>query len=294
MKRFHHTKIEFLGAAIVEPGGGEVTEIDKAVELAKGSDLTIVVVGDRRRNMGEGRSTAKVELPGDQNKLLLALADIPGIKLVVVLMAAKPLIIPEKVISRANAVIYQIAPGMLGGQAFAETIVGEVNPSGHFPSSILRHAGQIPVYYNKIRGGHQTAYADLTDAPQYAFGHGLTYSTSVWSEAKIDKTTYKKDEEVVLSLKVVNKGPYRMTELVQVYVHDVVTSVTWANIELKAFSRFHLEKDESKTVEIRVKVSDMSLVNAEEVRVVEPGMFELWVGKSSSDILWKLPFTVTE
>jgi beta-glucosidase len=293
--RLPDTTITFLGAAVVEPGKGqEVTQIDKAVELAKFSDMTIVVVGDRRDYLGEWKPTARVSLPGDQDKLLLALSDVPGIKLVVVLMAGKPLIIPEKVINRANAVIYQIAPGMLGGQAFAEAIVGDINPSGRFPGSVPRHAGQIPVYYNAVRGGHQVAYADLTNAPQYAFGHGLTYSTSTWSDAKIDKSTYRMNEEVVLSLKVVNKGPYRMTELVQVYVHDVVTSVTWANIELKGFSRFHIDKDESKNVEIRVKVSELSLVNASEVRVVEPGVFELWVGRSSSDILWKLPFTVVE
>jgi beta-glucosidase len=287
--RFPNAKITYVPGAAVAPD--EKTDIEAAVAAAKEADLTIVVVGDRPRYWGETKSTAKLELMCDQNALLRAIADLHK-KFIVNYVGSKPLIIPEDVINKANAVIFQISPGMLGGTAFAEAITGDINPSGRFPITVPRHIGQIPVYYNTIRGQHGDKYADLTQEPQWAFGYGLTYSTITYSDASVDKALYGINDEIVLTLTVWNKGPVAATEVVQVYLHDVVTSATWATQELKAYERLPLKSGESKKIQIRIKVADCSIVNANEERVVEPGVFELWIGKSARDILLKVPFAV--
>jgi beta-glucosidase len=261
------------------------------VAAANASELTIVVVGDRPVYWGEQKPAVALDLKGEQGKLLKAIAALNK-KFVVAFLGSKPLIIPEPIIDKANAVLYCFSPGMLGGQAFAEIIVGDVNPSGRLPITVPRHVGQLPIYYNQVRGQHGDRYADFTEVPQYSFGHGLTYSTITYSGAHTDKLGYTLNDEIVLKVTVWNRGPFAATEVVQVYLHDVVTSATWPNQELKAFSRVPLKSGESKEVEIRLKVSDCWIINEEEQRVVEPGVFELWIGKSAREILLRLPFAV--
>jgi beta-glucosidase len=270
--------------------------IATAVDAAKKSDVVVAVVGDTIALTGEGRSTATLELMGAQNALLDALAA-TGTPMVVVLMSGKPLILHQAALN-ADALLWVPKPGMQGGRAIAETILGLVNPSGRLTISFPRHAGQIPIYYNMVRGGHQYRYADLPQTPQFAFGQGKGYSHFAYAHMHITndgKHGQKLTENDTLhaSIDVTNTGSRTGTEIVQLYISDVVTSVTWADRELKAFQRITLQPGETKTVHFDLPISACNLVNAQCQRVVEPGDFTMMIGHSSLDAdLLTAPFTV--
>lgn len=302
----------------IEPS--ETADLEAALNLVKESDLSVVVIGDRLLYYGEMRPTATLELMGGQKEMLQKIIE-TGKEFILVVMSYKPVIIPEEVLEAASAVFIQFSPGMMGGQALAEIIFGDYSPSGRLTISIPRHAGQLPVFYNKIRSAHQTNYADFTSKPQYAFGYGLGYSEIQYVSASLKKgessykgikyskfsrpsfkKIYKKDNvidfsyndviDVVVNLK--NNGAYKQTEVVQTYLHDNVTSATWAEIELKGYERVELEPGEEKQVTISIPVAECSIVNAKGERVVEPGDFQIRVGKASDNILFNLDFTVSD
>ncbi|MGO4599808.1 glycoside hydrolase family 3 N-terminal domain-containing protein [Terrabacter sp. 2RAF25] len=274
-------------AAPVDPA-----QLEEAVATARSADLAVVVLGDTMALTGEGCSTATLELQGGQVALLDAVVA-SGTPTVVVLLHTKPAVLPPSALEAA-AVIEAFSPGMRGGRAVAELVLGHIEPSGRLPLSIPRHVGQQPTYYNQVRGQHGNRYADLTQDPQFVFGEGLTYTTTTWSDLSItagpDVTAA---DTVRATVTVTNEGERPAHEVVQAYVHDVVTSVTWATKELKAFRRVVVPAHESVTVEIEVPVAGCTIVDAQARRVVEPGEFELLVGPSSRDAdLLRVPFTV--
>lgn len=288
--------------------------IDEAVDNAKRSDLVVAVVGDMVQTIGETCSTATLELLGGQNALLEALAHVAettGRPLVVVLMSSKPMVLPACVIgangvivdeSKANgtsALLWAPSPGMKGGQAIAEIILGITNPSGRLPITFPRHAGQLPVYYNQIRGQHGNRYADLTQDPAFAFGEGLSYSKFSYSEPLItnegtgEQGNFREGDVVHAEITLSNESDIAGTEVVQLYIGDMVTSYSWTDRELKAFKRVSLEPGESKTVEFDIPVAQCTIVNARAERIVEPGEFELLIGHSSRrDDLHRTTFMV--
>lgn len=286
--------------------------IDDAVENARRSDLVVAVVGDTIQMIGETRSTATLELQGGQNALLEALCGVSretGKPLVVVLMSSKPMVLPACVIGTngvivdesaaagTSALLWAPCPGMKGGQAIAEVILGLTNPSGRLPITFPRHAGQLPVYYNQIRGQHGNRYADLTQDPAFAFGEGLSYTTFEYGEPVIDNVpqggAFGPCDTIHASIALTNTGNRPGVEVVQAYVTDLVTSCTWADCELKAFQRVELQPGESTTVSFDIPVRDCSIVDAQAHRVVEPGEFELLIGHSSrSSDLKSARFTV--
>lgn len=274
--------------------------IDDAVEKARRSDLVVAVVGDTIQMIGETRSTATLELQGGQNALLEALCGVSretGKPLVVVLMSSKPMVLPACVIGTngvivdesaaagTSALLWAPCPGMKGGQAIAEVILGLTNPSGRLPITFPRHAGQLPVYYNQIRGQHGNRYADLTQDPAFAFGEGLSYTTFEYGEPVIENVpkdgAFGPCDTIHASIALTNTGSRPSSEVVQAYVTDLVTSCTWADRELKAFQRVELQPGESTTVSFDIPVRDCSIVDAQAHRVVEPGEFELLIGHSS-------------
>lgn len=265
---------------IVVPSEPDAAQIAEAVALAERSDVAIAVVGDRIELVGEGRSTATLELVGGQRALLDALAA-TGTPLVVVLMASKPLILPESV--REASVIWVANPGMRGGRAIAELLLGEIEPSGRLPISFARHAGQQPTYYNQIRGQHGDRYADLTQEPAFAFGDGLSYTTVEYGDAEIMTPVVSVGDTVRARITLRNIGERPAHEIVQVYVRDTVTSVSWADKELKTYRHVDLAAGAGATVEIDLPASDCTIVDAAGRRIVEPGEFELLIGPSSRD-----------
>ena len=284
--------------------------LDEAVENARRSDLIVAVVGDVMQMIGETCSTATLELLGGQNTLIDALAAVAretGKPFVVVLMSSKPMVLPASVIGTngvvvdmapaegVSALLWAPSPGMKGGRAIAEIILGRTEPSGRLPITFPRHAGQLPVYYNQIRGQHGNRYADLTQDPAFAFGEGLSYTTFAYGEVVIDgaDTPFAADGTVHASVTLTNTGDRPGVEVVQAYVGDLVTSYSWTDRELKAFRRVELQPGESATVTFNIPVADCTIVDPDARRIVEPGEFELLIGHSSRrEDLKRATFTV--
>lgn len=286
--------------------------LDEAVENARKSDLIVAVVGDVIQAIGEGCSTATLELLGGQNRLIDALSNVAretGKPFVVVLVSSKPQVLPASVIGTngvivdetpaegTSALLWAPSPGMKGGQAIAEIILGETEPSGRLPITFPRHAGQLPVYYNQIRGQHGNRYADLTQNPAFAFGEGLSYTTFEYGDPTItnvpESGIFAETDTVHAEITLTNTGDRKGTEVVQLYIGDIVTSYSWTDRELKAFQRVELEPGESETVAFDIPVSDCTIVDSEANRIVEPGEFEVLIGHSSRrEDLKRTTFTV--
>ncbi|HCX84106.1 MAG TPA: beta-glucosidase [Micrococcales bacterium] len=272
---------------VVLPAAPDAALIEEAVAVAREADAIVAVVGDRIELVGEGRSTATLELVGGQIALLDAVAEVAtqrGVPLVVVVLASKPLVLPPSV-EAASAVVWAANPGMRGGQAVAELLFGDVEPTGRLPLSWPRHVGQTPVFYNQIPHQHGTRYADLTQDPQWVFGEGLSYSEVAYADLAVSTPVLglpgSENDVVRATVRVTNTGERPVIETVQVYVEDVVTSVTWAGKELKAHRLVPLQPGESAVVDLEVPVAALTLVTADGERVVEPGRFALLVGPSS-------------
>ncbi|WEV73669.1 glycoside hydrolase family 3 C-terminal domain-containing protein [Bifidobacterium sp. ESL0798] len=261
------------------------SQLDEAVAAAKTADAVVAVVGDVIPLIGEGRSTATLRLQGGQVALLDALSNVAKAQnkpFVVVLMSSKPQVLPDSALN-ADALLWAPSPGMEGGRAIAEIIMGVTSPSGRLPITFPRDTGQLPVYYNQIRGQHAWRYADLTQDPAFAFGEGLGYTTFTYRKPKIEdgNTPFTVDDTLQVSIDVTNTGSCAGTEVVQAYIGDLVTSVSWTDRELKAFRRVTLKPGETKSVTLDIPVSACSIVDADANRIVEPGEFELLVGHSS-------------
>jgi beta-glucosidase len=252
----------------------------EVVDNPEQAELTIVVVGDSLPYIGETRSTATLELQNGQAELIESIAATRR-PFVLVLVASKPQVLPPAALS-ANAIIECFNPGMLGGTALAEILFGDQNPSGKLTISYPRHVGQQPIFYSQIRGQHGDTYADLTQEPLFPFGHGLSYTTFEYRNLRVLTPLVKRGQSVELDLQVANVGDRDGVEIVQVYLSDLVTSVTWVDRSLVAFARVPLRSGESTTVHISIAYEQLSLVNAFEQRVVEPGEFELTIGGSSA------------
>jgi beta-glucosidase len=269
----------------------DLSGLARAVELVSNAELAVVALGDHLDYIGEGRSTATLELLGGQRELLDAVAA-TGKPFIIALVNSKPLVLPSSA-ARARAVIECFNPGMLGGQAFAEVLFGDRSPSGKLPISFPRHVGQIPVFYNQLRNRHG-GYADLSLEPAYAFGFGLSYTRFSCSDLTIFRSKVGAGEPVVAEVTVKNEGKRAGVEVVQAYLHDVVTSVTWPKQMLVGFERVELAPGAERRVRIEIPHERLSLVEANGNRTVEPGEFELWVGSSSrEDDLVKVRFEVS-
>ncbi len=250
-------------------------DIPGAVEAARSADAIVLVVGDMIDQYGEYKDRGNLDLSGRQMELYRALRAL-NIPLTVVLVASKPLCIPE-IAETADAVVCAFNGGMYGGQAVAEALFGCFNPSGRLPISFPAHSGQVPVYYNQLPGWHGGKYCDLPAEPVYTFGEGIGYAPFTYANLTFDAST------LVATVDVTNAGDVAGTEVVQVYMHDLAASVMRPLKQLIAFRHVTLAPGETKTVTIALKRDDFSLVSRDEQRVVEPGAFDLLVGHSSKD-----------
>lgn len=285
--------------------------LDEAVEQARRADAVVAVVGDVVQLTGETCSTATLELLGGQNLLLERLTEVARETckpLVVVLISSKPQVLPACMIGGNGVIVDESAadglgafiwapnPGMQGGRAIAEIIFGLTEPSGRLPITFPRHAGQLPVFYNQIRGQHGDRYADLTQDPAFAFGEGLAYTTFEYGEPTIvNGAEFRRGDTVRVEVDLTNTGSRRGTEIVQLYISDVVTSFTWAAKELKQFQRVTLEAGETRRIVFDLPVDVCTIVDGGAERLVEAGEFKVLVGHSSRDgDLCSAAFTVVE
>ena len=272
------------------------------VAAARRADVVLVFLGEEAILSGEAHSLADLNLKGSQSELLAALKA-TGKPVVVTVMAGRPLTV-ERDLPNCNAMLYAFHPGTMGGPALANLLFGDVNPSGKTPITFLRTVGQAPLYYSHnmtgrpYKGetliddigmeagqtslGNTSYYLDYGAYPLFPFGYGLSYTQFAYSGIALDKAVYGRDDTITVSLTLSNTGDYDGTEVVQVYVRDLVGSITRPVKELKAFERVSLKAGESKSLEFKVPVSDLAFYGLDGVKKVEPGDFQLWVAGDSA------------
>ncbi len=267
--------IEFVYAKGCSVLPSEEDDLAAAIQAASDADAIIFVVGDMIDQFGEFKDRANLDLSGRQTELFYGLKA-TGKPVCTVLVASKPLCLGA-VAEQADAVICGFNGGMFGGQAIAEAVFGKLNPGGRLPISFPRHSGQLPVYYNQLPGWHGGKYCDLPAEPLFAFGEGMSYTTFAFENLTFDKDNFK------VQVDVTNTGDREGVETVQVYVHDVVSSVMTVGKKLVAFDKVTLAAGEKKTVSISLQKDDFALINANCEKVVEPGEFVVMAGKSSKD-----------
>jgi len=262
-------------------------EIGEAVAVARASDIIIAVLGEPRDASGEAASKAYLDLPGHQGTLLNALLN-TGKPVVLVLMSGRPLDIKQQ-IDRLPAVLMTWYPGTEGGNALADILFGDRNPSGRLPVSYPRSIGQVPLYYNDLPSGRPHlpdnrftyGYYDEAVTPLFPFGWGLSYTSFAYSNLRLAKDVLSADETIEVQVSVANRGTRSGEEVVQLYVRDVAASRSRPVRELKAFARVALDPGEQRDVTLRVPVRDIGFHEEDGSYVVEAGAFRLWVGGSS-------------
>jgi len=259
----------------------DASELPAALAACADADLIVLAVGDALPFIGETLSTATLELPGGQAALVDAIVAL-GKTVVLALVNSKPLVLPASS-ERAAAIVECFNPGMQGGTAFAELLFGDFNPSGKLTISFPKHVGQQPSFYSQVRGQHGKSYADLDQSPRFAFGFGLSFTRFEYSHLRLAKSEFAPDEALELSFELHNSGAREGTEIAQVYGSDLVTSVTWVNKVLIGFARVTLAAGERRTITLTIPQERLSLIDAYERRVVEPGEFEVSVAPSSRD-----------
>jgi beta-glucosidase len=263
-----------------------------AVAAAKQAEAVLLVVGESWDMSGEAKSRADIGLPGQQAQLFDALAA-TGKPVIVVMMAGRPLVF-NNLADRAAAIVYAWFPGAQGGNAVADVLVGDYNPSGKLPMSFPRSVGQIPISYQQYRTGrpvldesrivYRSAYIDSPNTPRYAFGHGLSYTSFAYGDLAISKPSMKRGEKVTVSFTLANTGARAGEEVAQLYIRDKVASLVRPVMELKGFRKLKLEPGERRTLSFQVDRDTLSFHNAKLQWVAEPGEFEIMVGSASDAI----------
>lgn len=264
---------------------------DEAIKAARNSEAAIVIVGDKAGltdgcTSGEARDRADLNLSGVQQQLVDAILD-TGIPVVVVLVNGRPLSI-NRIAKDAKAVVEAWLPGEEGGQAVTDVLFGDYNPGGKLAMSFPVSVGQIPVYYaHKPSGGRshwKGDYVEMTTKPLYPFGYGLSYTTFEYNDFRISKTEASPDDEISISVSLMNSGEVTGDEVVQLYVRYNDTSVTRPVKELKGFERVTLEPGESRTIQFKLKIADLKFYDRSMNFVVEAGSVDIMIGTSSQDI----------
>ena len=278
----------------------ERSMMDEAVRLAEGSDVIVAVVGGGQRTCGENKSRSSIELPGYQNQLLMELKK-TGKPLVVVLINGRPLSI-NWADAHADAILEAWYPGAHGGTALAEVILGDYNPGGKLTVTFPKTVGQIPFNFpykpNSQVDGNTKPGVDgnqsRVNGALYNFGYGLSYTTFEYGDLEISKKRLLPDESFTVKFTVTNTGSRKGDEVVQLYVHDKLSSVTVYERQLRGFERVSLEPGETKTVTMELVPDDFTLLDKDMNRIVEPGEFDILVCASSTDVRLKDTIVYTD
>ena len=262
--------------------------IQKAAETAKQCDVAVIAVGITE---GEGYDRATLDLPGQQEDLIRAVAE-TGTPTVVVLIDGSAVTM-KNWIENVAAVVDAWYPGEEGGNAIADVLFGDENPGGRLPVTFPQYVGQVPLYYNHKPTGRGDDYAGMSGKPQFPFGFGLSYSKFIFSNLKIEPATIDPAGTVRVSVDIQNTSARKGEEVVQLYLHDPVASVTRPVKELRGFKRIALDPNETKTVTFQLGKDDFGLLDAKLSFVVEPGTIEVMLGASSEDIRMKGTIEIT-
>jgi beta-glucosidase len=268
----------------------EQAGIAAAVEAVRRSEIAVVVLGDSRRTVGESLSRTSLDLPGRQLDLVKAVHAV-GKPVVVVLLNGRPLSI-NWVNKHVPAIVEGWFPGAQGGTAIAEVLFGDYNPSGKLTVTFPKTAGQIPFNFPTKPNAQWEGEKSRVNGALYYFGHGLSYTTFAYSNLKIAPLKQTPAGEITVTVDIQNTGTRAGTEVVQLYIRDLVSSVTTYEKSLRGFARVTLAPQEKKTVTFTLKPSDLALWDRNMKFVVEPGTFRVMIGFSSEDIRVKADFEI--
>ena len=285
-------------AAQLNPHGAQLTPdakspaelIAEAVQLAQQSDVVVVAVGEPFGMSGEAASRSDIGLLENQKELLKAL-NATGKPIVLVLMNGRPLTLSWED-RELDAILETWYPGTNGGPAIVDLLFGDANPSGKLSMTFPRNVGQVPIYYNHKNTGrpldvnqkYTSKYLDVANDPLYPFGFGLSYTTFTYGDVSLSKAQIGSNESMEVRCTVTNTGNYAGEETVQLYIRDVVGSITRPVRELKGFQKINLKKGESKQVVFRITGEDLKFFNSDLKWVNEPGEFQVFVGSNSRDV----------
>lgn len=271
---------------------GKTDGFDEALAAARDADVIVAAMGEYYDYTGEAASRTSLDLPGNQQALLEALKA-TGKPVVLVLLSGRPNSIGWAA-ENANAILEAWYPGTMGGHAVADVLFGDYNPSGKLPVTFPRNVGQVPIFYNmKNTGRPYTAdkqgqkylsrYLDVPNSPLYPFGFGLSYTTFGYSPVTLDKAQIRPGETLTASVTVTNTGKRAGEEVVQLYVRDLVGSVTRPVKELKGFRKLMLRPGEARKISFTLSDKDLAFHRADMSYGAEPGDFKLWIGPSSAE-----------
>ncbi len=286
--------------------GCDIESTDKsgfaqAIKVAKKADVVIVSIGERYNMSGEAKSRSNIGIPGVQEDLLKELKK-TGKPVVVLINAGRPLVF-NWTADNMSTIVYTWWLGSEAGNAIADVLYGDYNPSGKLPMTFPRDEGQIPIYYNHFNTGRPpkdeqdkinvSAYLDLPSSPKYHFGFGLSYTTFQYSDLKISQSQMQTDGSIDVEMKLTNTGEYAGAEVVQLYIKDIVGSVVRPILELKDFQKVNLAPGETQTLHFKIDKEKLSFFNQRLEWTTEPGAFELMIGASSADIRLRANFELT-
>ena len=298
----HDLDVRYLRA--MENSRSRASEsFDEAVKIAQSSDVTVLFLGEESILSGEAHSRADINLPGDQAELVRRIRE-TGKPIIAVILAGRPLTLTN-IVDEVDAILYAWHPGTMGGPAIADLLFGVESPSGKLPATFPRVVGQIPIYYSQKNSGKPASWENITHideidtraaqtslgmsafhldthfTPLFAFGHGLSYASFHYHEIRASAAEIALGDTVTISVELTNRSTVAADEVVQLYVRDLVASITRPVKELKGFRRLRLEPGASVTVDFELHTDDLAFFGRDMKTTVEPGEFHAWIGGSS-------------
>lgn len=290
---FGAANISFSAGYTANPATLDQALITEAVEKARAADVVVVNIGLSGELAGEDRALANTAIPANQVELLKALKA-TGKRVIAVISAGRPMILTE-ITDLCDAILYTWILGTESGNAIAQVMTGEYNPSAKTVMSFPKATGQIPVYYNHFKTGRPnptdgmgnwySRYRDVDNHPLYPFGFGLSYSHFTYSNLTLSNSTMTKTGALQVRVTITNDGEYDGEEVAQLYINDVTASLIRPVKELKGFKKIALKKGESKVVEFALTGKELSFFDGTGNSILEAGSFEVFVGGNSRDVL---------
>ncbi|OPB92396.1 beta-glucosidase BglX [Elizabethkingia occulta] len=271
--------------------------LKEAVETAKKADVVVLAIGETAELSGESSSRTNIEIPQAQKDLLAELKK-TGKPIVMVLLTGRPLVLNDEA-KQADAIVNAWFAGSEAGYAIADVLYGKVNPSGKLPMTFPRSVGQVPIYYNAKNTGRplsddksekcefekfRSNYIDECNTPLFPFGYGLSYTSFGYSDVQLSKAQLSGNDQLTASITLTNNGKYDGNEVVQLYIRDMVGSVTRPVKELKGFQKVFLKAGESKKVSFTITPEDLKFYNSELKYDWEAGEFDIMIGTNSHDV----------
>ncbi|TXD81977.1 beta-glucosidase BglX [Subsaximicrobium wynnwilliamsii] len=288
----YEKRVTMLGKEIPRDGRTDKQLLDEALAIAKKADVIVAALGETAEMSGESSSVTNLQIPQVQKDLLNALLK-TGKPVVLVLFTGRPLAITEED-ENVPAILNVWFPGSEAGLAISDVLFGDVNPSGKLTATFPMNVGQVPIFYNHKNTGRplgnkegkfekfKSNYLDVRNEPLYPFGYGLSYTTFAYGNLKLTSNTLNANGTIEASVEVTNSGTYDGKEVVQLYIRDVVGSVTRPVKELKGFQKVLLKKGETKTISFSISEEDLKFYNNSLEFKAEPGTFQVFIGTDSN------------